>query len=102
MPSNVLASLAKQAGVSLDKAEEYWDRAKEQAAKQGHKDDYAYIVGIVKKMLGLESQSGRSSRVCEIIHELAIANAMTGIKKIDITYQDDSGNIKVKTFTSYN
>jgi hypothetical protein len=41
MPSNVLASLAKQAGVSLDKAEEYWDRAKEQAAKQGHKDDYA-------------------------------------------------------------
>ena len=30
--------------------EEKWQKAKEQAAKQGRKDDYAYIMGIYKKM----------------------------------------------------
>jgi hypothetical protein len=50
----MLKSLAKKSGKSLEKAEELWAKAKELASKEGHKDDYAYIVGIVKRMLGLE------------------------------------------------
>jgi hypothetical protein len=87
MPLPMLKILADKAGVSVDKAEEYWNRAKEQAAKNNHKDDYPYIVGIIKKMLGISKES----RVVEILDSLA------SIQKIDITYKDDRGNIKVKT-----
>jgi hypothetical protein len=38
MPTPVLKSLAKKAGVSVKKAEEYWDEAKKQAKKQGFKE----------------------------------------------------------------
>jgi hypothetical protein len=57
MPAKQLADLAKQAGVSLDRAEELWKKAKSAAAKQGRADDYQYIMGILKKMLKLENSN---------------------------------------------
>jgi hypothetical protein len=90
LPAPVLQGLAKQAGITLAKAEEYWDKAKKLAKDQGHEDDYAYIVGIVKKMMGLTKES----HVCEILDSIA------RIKRIDFTYIDDSGNVKIKTFQS--
>lgn len=62
MPAPALYSLAQQAGVSVSKAEEYWDKAKTLAADEGKAEDYAYITGIVKKMLGL-SESGKPQLV---------------------------------------
>jgi hypothetical protein len=57
----MLQSMAKKAGISKEKAEEYWKKAKEIAAKAGRdpektkKDgDWAYVTGIVKKMMKLE------------------------------------------------
>lgn len=41
MPSNVVKTKAD---------EKKWQKAKELAKEQGHKDDYAYIMGIYKKM----------------------------------------------------
>lgn len=41
MPANV---------VKTSRDERHWKRAKEQAAKQGHAKDYAYIMGIFKRM----------------------------------------------------
>jgi len=32
---------------------EKWNKAKEQAAKEGHSEDYEYIMGIYKKMAHL-------------------------------------------------
>lgn len=55
MPAPALASMAKKSGMSIDKAEKIWDMAKSQAAKQGHKEDFAYIMGIVKKAMKVES-----------------------------------------------
>ena len=55
MPIPALASMAKKAGISIDKAEKYWDKAKEIAKKADHEKDYDYIMGIVKKMMKLES-----------------------------------------------
>jgi GNAT superfamily N-acetyltransferase len=53
MPTPALKSLAKQSGKSMGKMEKYWDKAKDLAAEQGHRDDYAYITGIVKRMAGI-------------------------------------------------
>lgn len=55
MPANVVRN---------SEDERHWKRAKEQAAKQGRAKDYAYIMGIFKKMSkGLEKAS---SQVAEI------------------------------------
>lgn len=56
MPAHALASMAKEAGVSMKKAEKYWDEAKAQAAQKfkGKKTErfWRYVMGIVKKRLG--------------------------------------------------
>lgn len=41
----------------MEKLEHHWDMAKEQAAKEGRKDDYAYITGILKKSLKIKSST---------------------------------------------
>lgn len=44
--------LALKKGISVEKAEARWDKAKAQAEKQGRKEDWAYVTGIFKKMMG--------------------------------------------------
>jgi len=58
MPSNIVKSFAKKTGKSVAKVEKLWDKAKAIGAKEGHKEDYDYIVGILKKMLKLNEDSG--------------------------------------------
>src|SRR5213595_980248 len=94
MPAAVLKSLASKSGVGVDRAERLWDKAKDLAAKDGRKDDYGYIVGIVKKMLGLKK---KESYVCEILEAI---DSLAAIKKIEITYVDDKGGIKYKRLFS--
>ena len=63
MPAALVKSFAARAGISTRKAEKLWDRAVEIAADQGHKEDYAYIVGVLKRMLGIrESELSSDSR----------------------------------------
>jgi hypothetical protein len=57
MPTPALKSFADQSGKSMSEVERLWDEAKKAAAEQGHKEDYDYITGIVKKMLSIESVS---------------------------------------------
>lgn len=61
MPTKALKSMAEKSGKSVKTAERYWDEAKKSASDSGHSDDYAYIMGIVKRRLeasvmNLESQ----------------------------------------------
>ena len=58
MPAASVRALAKRAGVSQDKAERLWKRAKEKAKEQGRGEDYAYITGILKSMLGIKESEG--------------------------------------------
>jgi hypothetical protein len=59
MPAGQIKSFAKKSGKSEAEVEKLWDKAKELAADQGHKDDYDYVAGILKKMLKLEdTQTG--------------------------------------------
>ena len=55
MPIAALKSMAKKAGVSLEKAEKYWKDAREGASAQGKKENWPYVMSIVKKRLKLDS-----------------------------------------------
>lgn len=60
MPSNVVKSFAEKTGKSEEEVEKLWDKAKDIAKKEGEEENYAYITGVLKKMLGLnESPSFR-------------------------------------------
>ena len=66
MPAPVLKSLADRADVSMAKAEEYWDKAKKIAEKEGRSESegdafYAYVTGIVKNMMGLKESVERKT-----------------------------------------
>lgn len=51
MPTAYIKKMAKKHHISVDKSEEYWEKAKKLAQKE-HPDDFAIITTIYKKMLG--------------------------------------------------
>ena len=53
MPLSIVLSFAKQTNKSVEEVEELWNKAKKIAKEQGQENNYAYITGILKKMLGL-------------------------------------------------
>lgn len=52
MPSDYVKKLADKKGISVEKAEGYWDKAKTRAKEEGHDGEYDYITGIFKRMMG--------------------------------------------------
>lgn len=50
MPTAYVEKIAKQHNVSVKDVETLWDKAKD-AVSDEHKDDYAIIVSIFKKMV---------------------------------------------------
>lgn len=66
MPTAYVKKLAKKHGMSVGKAEGRWEAAKKQAAKQGHEEDFAYVTGIFKKMMG---ESARVSFKEFLLHD---------------------------------
>ena len=72
MPPPALKSLAGKAGKSLKDAERYYGDAKKQLMKKTGKkekaltsDDYRYIMGVVKKRLGLPTKKVESMSLAE-------------------------------------
>lgn len=57
MPAPQITSMAKKAGKSEAEAEKLWAEAKAAAKKEGHAEDYAYVMGIFKKMIGAKKES---------------------------------------------
>lgn len=43
--------------VKNEEDERHWQKAKSLAEQQGHKDDWAYVMGIYQKMKGTQKQS---------------------------------------------
>lgn len=52
MPTGYVAKIAKKHNVSVSSAETKWNKAKRLAANQGHEQDYDYVTGIFKKLMG--------------------------------------------------
>jgi len=61
MPASVIKSFAEKSGKSVEEVEELWRKAKQAAEEQGHRDEYDYIVGILKKMLKMDTEEGIST-----------------------------------------
>jgi hypothetical protein len=53
MPNNIIKTFATKTNKSIDYVESKWDLAKSKAESENHKDDYPYIVSILKTMLGI-------------------------------------------------
>jgi hypothetical protein len=60
MPVNMVQKYADETGKSVSEVEKLWTKAKEVAKEAGRKEDdenfYPYVVGILKKMLGLKEE----------------------------------------------
>lgn len=56
MPSNYIKKLVKEGKGTKADLEHKWDTAKEAAAKQGRKEDYAYITGIFNHIIGASTE----------------------------------------------
>lgn len=56
MPNSLIKSFAKKSGKTIPEVEKLWNKAQDMAKEKGLEDDnmYAYIVGILKKMLSIE------------------------------------------------
>ncbi len=48
--------------MTTDRAEHLWDKAKEIAKKQGREDEYAYVMGIFKKMTGYKKPNKKKKK----------------------------------------
>jgi hypothetical protein len=57
MPANTVKSFAEKTGKSVAEVEKLWDKAKEVASEAGETENFAYITGILKKMLGLNEST---------------------------------------------
>lgn len=62
MPVPYLKKLADQGHGSLPSLEKKWDEAKKIAKDEGKGENYGYITGILKKMLGIKSNVLASNR----------------------------------------
>jgi len=52
MPSAYVKKIAAKKNISIDRAETLWSKAKTLAADQGHAEEFDYITGIFKRMVG--------------------------------------------------
>ncbi len=55
--ASLVKSFAEKSGKSEAEVEKLWDEAKKSAEEQGHKEDYDYIVSILKNMLKLNESN---------------------------------------------
>lgn len=56
MPTDVVKKWAKEKGISVKKAEDRWEMAKEKSKKRPKRSDkWAYTMGIFKKMMKKEN-----------------------------------------------
>jgi len=51
MPANIVKSFADKTDKSIEEVETLWKKAKEIAKENGQEENYAFITGILKKML---------------------------------------------------
>ena len=57
MPENIIKSFSQKSGKPEKEIEKLWKKAKKLAKDMGEEDNYAYTVGVLKNMLGIEESS---------------------------------------------
>lgn len=57
MPTAYVKKMAEKHNISVQKSEEYWDRAKKAAKNKGGEENWGLVTAIYKQMLGESSFS---------------------------------------------
>ena len=65
MPNAYIKKLSKEKNIPIEDLEKKFKKAKTLAAEQGHKEDYDYITGIFKKMIGEQQYTKFSTFIKE-------------------------------------
>ncbi len=69
MPTAYIKKMSEESGISIDKLESYWDKAKEIALKDRKETDenfWGYVTGIFKNIIG-ENESTSESQLIQIV-----------------------------------
>ncbi len=86
MPQAYVKELAKKHNISISAAEDHWNMAKKAAEKEGHGEDYAYVTGIFKKMMGesvttiKESAKDKVLRAVILVQEAKVQQKLRELK----------------------
>lgn len=71
MPANIVKIFADKTNKPEAEVEKLWQDAKHIADDNGHKEDYSYIVGILKRMLNInESASFKEYLISKQVENL--------------------------------
>lgn len=62
MPTKTIKAMARKHGVPVKAAEALWEVAKAAAAREGHKEDWEYVMGIFNKLLFEHAEKQRRRR----------------------------------------
>lgn len=94
MPVDIVKSLSDKTGKSVEEVEEFWKKAKQAAKKNGRDEGdenfYPYVIGILKKMLGIKE-------------EITTTSGIGGSKRSHLYFKKlgDEKEKKRKTFREY-
>lgn len=74
MPNNIVKSFAERTKKPIKDIEAKWDEAKATASKEGHQNNYPYIVGILKHLLGINESTlnFKEFDMCDEINEIKL------------------------------
>jgi len=79
MPTPYVRKMAKKHHKTTAEVEKMWDDAKRSAEHAGHKDDYAYVTGVLKKMLG-EGAFTDASNSGEMVDDASPVSEDSGLR----------------------
>ncbi len=95
MPTGYIKKQAQKHHTSVGKSEERWRAAKASAKKQGHGEDFAYITGIYKHMMGESAKDLTLKQFLSLTErnlEGASDIAYGGEKEDEFAQEDDFGD----------
>ena len=105
MPAPNLKSFAKEVGISMSKAEEYWKKAKDIAEEEFGKNEkdfgdreWSYVMGVVKNMMGIKESKLKEMSTQEILSYYVHTILQSKLKSsgnygIHISFKDGSSLI---------
>ena len=99
MPVKSLEVIAKKSGLSIDKVEKYWDKAKKIAKEKFKETDDAfwpYVMGILKRMAGV-SEMKAAERLLEkykVNEEVTVSSLDAEMSKLESAIEKELKDIK--------
>ncbi len=89
MPTSYIRKQASKHGISVKKSEAKWNKAKAIAAKEGKSDNFAYITGIYKSLVGESVSSLGLKQYLSLVEMNDVGEVSYGSPEEEIDYNED-------------